>query len=139
MISIGCILKGPELSSTLIAHRLMTAMRWVDHYRGEYPEGAVPEVNIVFYVPGSLGDFPNMTEITAGRFSRKKKLLLVGVPVPRGMADSGGSVEFIIDTLRKATALAAEVFARKGAEPFDLNKANEIVEQVRQAMTQSAP
>jgi hypothetical protein len=36
-----------------------------------------------------------------------KKLLLVVVPVPREVADSGGSVEFVIGVLHQANAIAA--------------------------------
>jgi hypothetical protein len=102
--------------------------------RGGFTVGLRPAMNVVFYVPGSLGDFPNITKVAAGRFSRKQKLLLVEVPVPRDIAASGGSVEFVIDALHQANAIAADVFARKGPEPFDLAKAEAIVERVKEAL-----
>ena len=43
---------------------------------------------------------------------------------------NGGSVEFVVDALHKACITAAEVFARKGLHPFDLAKANTIIEKV---------
>lgn len=70
----------------------------------------------------------------AGRFSRKQKLLLVEVHVPKEQVESGGSVEFIIGALRQACSIAAEVFEQKKAGPFDLTKANAIVDRVRDAL-----
>jgi hypothetical protein len=102
--------------------------------RADWQPGISPGLNVVFYVPGSLGDFSNVTKIAAGRFSRKQKLLLVEVPVPRDVAESGGSVEFVIDALRQAIVIAAEVFARKGHEPFDPARANAIVDRVNHTL-----
>lgn len=134
MISIGCDFGGPGLSQTAIGELLLAASRLVEQHRGEYDEGSIPEVNVVFYVPGSVADFPPRDAPRAGRFSRKQKLLLVEVYVPRDVAEAGGSVEFVTDSLRQANAIAAEVFARKGAEPFDLAKANAIVQRVSEAL-----
>lgn len=134
MISIGCHFRGPELKQSPIGDLILAAMNRVAEFRGNYAEGSIPEVNVVFYVPGSLGDFPPLDKPRAGRFSRKQKLLLVEVYVPREVAEAGGSVEFVIDALRQANAIAAEVFLKKGPEPFDLAKANAIVDRVNEAM-----
>src|SRR4029450_2297709 len=95
--------------------------------------GERPGVNVVFYVPGSLGDF-DIPGIQASRFSRKEKLVLVAVPVPQEVAEAGGAVGFVVDALRRANEIAAQVFARKGAEPFDLAGAEALVEKVREAL-----
>jgi hypothetical protein len=134
MISIGVDFMGPEHPETAIGQLLLAASRRVQEHRGDYESYPGPRVNVVFYVPGSLGDFPNITKVAAGRFSRKQKLLLVEVPVPRDVAESGGSVEFVISALRQANAIAADVFARKGPEPFDLAKAEAIVKRVKEAL-----
>ena len=86
-------------------------------------------MNVVFYVPGSLGDF-DIPKIEASRFSRKQKLLLVAVPVPKAVVQSGGSVEFVMAALHQPNALAAEVFACKGVGVFDLAQAEAILEKV---------
>jgi len=102
---------------------------------GPYFEvGSAPAINVIFFVPGSVAQHERLTKIEASRFSRKQKLLLVAVPVPKEVADAGGSVDFVIDALHKANAIAAEVFAKKGSEPFDLAKAEAIVERVREAL-----
>jgi hypothetical protein len=54
--------------------------------------------------------------------------------MPKEAAESGGSVEFVIDSLHQANAIAAETFARKGDEPFDLTRAEAIVEQVKRSL-----
>ena len=134
MISIGCGFGGPGLSQAAIGKLLLAASRLVEEYRGNYAEGSIPEVNVVFYIPGPVANFPPLDAPRAGRFSRKRKLLLVEVYVPRDVAEAGGSVEFVTNSLRRANAIAAEVFARKGTEPFDPARANAIVDRVSEAL-----
>jgi hypothetical protein len=91
-------------------------------------------VNVVFYVPGSLVSYEDLKKIEAARFSRKQKLLLLAVPVPKEEVESGGSVEFVVGALRRAKAIAAETFARKGSESFDIERAEAIIEKVRESL-----
>jgi hypothetical protein len=133
MIYVGLQLNGPELSKAPIDQLLTLGAKAAAEARGEFTVGLAPAINVVFYVSGSLGDFPDIAKMAAGRFSRKQKLLLVEVPVPHEIAEPGGSVAFVIDTLHKANAIAAEVFAKKGIQ-FDLPKAEAIVDHVKQAL-----
>jgi hypothetical protein len=135
MISIGAHYRGPELDESPIDRLIRTAATSVKRVRGDgYESHSSPAVNVVFYVPGSLGDFPPLDAPRAGRFSRKQKLLLVEVYVPKEQVASGGSVPFVIDALRKSCAIAAEVFEKKKAGAFDLAKANAIVDRVQEAL-----
>jgi hypothetical protein len=137
MISMGINLGGPERLP--IEGLLRSAVKAIKSARGEgYESHRLPGVNVVFYIPGSISDYANLKEIEAARFSRKQKLLLVAVPVPKEQVESGGSVEFVIDSLRHANAIAAETFARKGTEPFDLDGAEAIVEKVRESLLDQA-
>jgi hypothetical protein len=137
MISMGVYLGGPERLP--IEKLLRTTMKAIMSARGEgYESHQQPEVNVVFYVPGSISDYADLKKIEAARFSRKQKLLLVAVPVPKEEAESGGSVEFVIESLHQANAIAAETFARKGDEPFDLARAEAIVEQVKRSLIDHA-
>lgn len=138
MITLGGHFRGPELEKSAIDRLIGRAMRSVADARGDWKEGDAPGVNVVFYVPGSLGDFPDIPELAAGRFSRKQKLLLVEVPVPRALVASGGSVDWVIDALRQACLIAAKVFEQKKAGPFDLAKANAIIDRVAQALSSTA-
>jgi hypothetical protein len=152
MISIGNQFGGQELRGsniqTLLSH---TSNLIAEHRGGEwygakdiagaddrprpaepyFEVGSEPAVNIVFHVPGSITDFPPLEAPQAGRFSRKQKLLLVNVYVPKEQVALGGSVDFVIDALRKSCAIAAEVFEKKKVGPFDLARANAIIERVR--------
>lgn len=136
MITIGAHYRGPELEGSPIDELISATMQEVAAIRGEPdPERiSTPAVNVVFHVPGRLGDFPDLKKIEAGRFSRKQKLLLVAVPVSREVAKAGGSVDFVIDALREANKIASEVFARKGVEGFDLAKANTLVDEVKSVL-----
>lgn len=132
MISVGAHYRGPELDGSPVDLLIRGAAKALKRLRGDgYEAHSVPSVNVVFYVPGALGGF-DIPKIEASRFSRKQKLLLVAVPVPKDVAAAGRSVQFVIDALHKANAIAAEVFAKKGTEPFDLAKA--LVEKVKDAL-----
>ena len=154
MISIGGYYKGPELSNSSIKRLLQVAMKALEAARGPwvgsddfgpcddkprsgpyFEKGSAPAVNVVFYVPGSLGkEGPDKVE--AARFSRKQKLLLVAVPVPPEMVESDAAAGFVIDALRQANQIAAETFAKKGKdiEPFDLKQADAIVDKVERSL-----
>jgi hypothetical protein len=138
MITIGAYFGGPELHESPVQLMIRSAMKVCKHIRGDWAEGSTPAVNVVFYVTGSLDTYASLRQIEAARFSPKKNLLLVAVPVPSEVAKAGGSVEFITDSLHRANAIATEVFARKGTEPFDFAKAEAIVEMVRQSLLAQA-
>ncbi len=134
MISIGGHYNGPELEGSPIDRLIRSTGKAIKDARGDnYESHSVPSINVVFYVPGSLGT-EGPTKLEAARFSRKEKLLLVAVPVPKDVAEKGGSVGFVIDALHQANAIAAEVFAKKGTEPFDQAKADALVENVKQSL-----
>jgi hypothetical protein len=149
VITIGIQYGGPELNGSPIEQLLSATMKAVYKERGPwvgsddfgpgdarpasgpyFEKGSVPAVNVIFQVPGSLLGV-KISSIQAGRFSRKQKMVLVEVPVSKDIVESGGSVQWVIDALHRANAIAADVFARKGAEPFDLDGANALVEKVR--------
>jgi hypothetical protein len=133
MISVGVVLGGPERPP--VDALLSATMKAVKATRSnEYEFHRKPAVNVVFYVPGSLFDYRDLKKIEPVRFSRKRKLLLVAVPVPRDQVNSGGSVEFVIDALHQANMIAAETFRREGLEPFDFEAAEAVVERVRQTL-----
>ena len=150
MITIGVNYGGPEQKGAGIYKLLSAVMRAISDERGPWvggddfgpgdPQpasgkyfkvGSAPALNVIFYVPGSLLTYRDLTRIEAARFSRKQKLLLVAVPVPPEMVNSSGALDFVIEALHKANAIAAEVFAKKNVGIFDLQKADAIVEKAK--------
>lgn len=130
MISIGANYGGPELDGVLVEKVILSAMSAIDDARGNWTEGSVPTVNVVFHVPGSIVKAVP-AQIEPARLSRKQRLLLVAVPVPPEMINSDKALDFVIDALHKANAIAAEVFAKKNVGTFDLQKADAIVAKAR--------
>jgi hypothetical protein len=141
MITTGTHLGGPEQITAAFNEVDRQISKAVAELLGgdvDEWEGSIPGVNVVFYVPGSVMDHASITKIEAARFSRKRKLLLVNVPVPPDIIlNREKSLAFIVDALHKANAIAGEVFSQKGSEPFDLQKADAIVEQARNVVTSS--
>ena len=72
--------------------------------------------------------------LPAARFSRKRNLVLVAVPVPPSLVNSDRATEFVIDALYKANSIAAGVFAKKGVEDFTRERADAIVDEVKDAL-----
>ena len=150
MITIGVNYGGPEQKGAGIFQLFSAVMRAISDERGLWiggddfgpgvPEpacgkyfrvGSSPALNVVFYVPGSLLAYRDLTRIEPARFSRKQKLLLVAVPVPPEMINSSCALDFVIGALHQANAIAAEVFAKKNVGTFDLAAADAIVEKAK--------
>ena len=133
MIGIGAYFRGPELKDSSVDRRLSEAMKAVRMMRGDWKEGDAPAVIVLFVVPGSLGDV-NFSGQRVTLFSRKKKLLQIEAAVPKDLVSATRIDDFVIDALRQASRTAAEHFSKKKAGVFDLAKAEEIVEKVRQSL-----
>jgi hypothetical protein len=139
MISTGVFYGGREHEKSGIERLLRGVGSAVVAVRGDcdFESGRFPTVNVVFYVSGSLVQY-DLSEIEVGRFSRKRKKVMIAVPVPQEVAETGGPLDFVIDALRKAVTMAAEVFARRKISDFDLTRAQAIVEQVKRTLEQTA-
>ena len=153
MIAIGAHYRGPEFEGSHGISKILRATSntlrdirgpWIgtDSFgpcdskpdSGPYFElGSEPAVNIVFFVPGSLGDF-DISQIEVSKFSRKKQLVLISIPIPRDVVISGGSVSFVIDALNDAIRLSDETFKKKKVGNFDFKKAQSIVDLVKQSL-----
>lgn len=152
MITLGANFGGPELKGTPVQLAIQSVMLAIHKERGAwvgaddfgpcemqptsgpyFKVGSAPAVNVIFYVPGSISKaVPD--KIEAPRFSRKRKLLLVAVPVPVSVVNSEKAAEFVIDALHQANSIAAEEFAKRGPETFSKEKADLIVEKARKAI-----
>jgi hypothetical protein len=133
MISIGINLGGPERLP--IEDLLRAAIKAAKAARDDGDDFlGKPSINVVFYVPGSLNVYKDLNKIEAARFSRKQKSLLVAIPVPLELVQSRTAIDFVVDALFQASRLAADIFTRKGCDPFDLERAEAIVEKVRQSL-----
>ena len=156
MIAIGVIFGGPGQSMSRIGVLLGTTMEALARERGPwvgdddfgpgsprptsgrfFEEGSTPGINVLFLVPGSIWKHDHVKkDIGAIRFTRKQKMLLINVLVPEEMVRTGGSVEFVIDALHKANAIARDVFSKKHVGPFDFDAAESLVNRVAHALSQ---
>lgn len=136
MIAIGLFSGGPELTNAPISRafrRIATAISEV-YDKGWF--GTIPGLHVGFYVDGSAGPWDAVDGLAPVRFSRKKKLLLVNVCVPKDVVnDFERSFHFIVDSLHEASAIAADTFARKGSEPFALAKADALIDATLQYLS----
>jgi hypothetical protein len=128
MISIGGYYHGPELKNSETDRVITSLMK-----AATFELGKDPEINVIFYVPGSLGG-PDWEGIRDAKFSRKQQLLMIQVAVPAKMVNSPQLKAFLIENLHQANALAAEVFRKKGLEyPFSV--AEKLVDQITQRLS----
>src|SRR5262249_8838944 len=89
-----------------------------------------PEINVVFYVAGSLGS-PDWDGVRDAKFSRKRQLLMVQVAVPPELVRSRTLNEYLFDSLDRANAVAFEFFRTKGLS-FPLADAERLVRRIRE-------
>lgn len=70
----------------------------------------------------------SVTVLKAVRFSRKSKLLIVNAPISPDVArDYQRSLSLMISAVKESIKFAEDAFARKGAEPFDVLAARDIL------------
>jgi len=133
MIAIGGYFRGPELEGSRIDKLVSATSMAVREARGDWQEGDVPSVIVLFVVPGSLGEV-NFSGQRTTLFSRKKMLLQIEAAVPEVIVQSADTVsadDFVIDALRQASQTAAEHFTKKKAGTFDLAKAEAIIQKTQ--------
>ena len=136
MISIGSIFSGPELKESAIDTAIKRLTKAAIDVRGDFVLGQHPSVNVVFHVPGSLGG-PGSEYIQTGKFSRKQQLLLVAVPVPDTEVSNDQVMDFLIDSLKSANAVAFDFFRNKGLN-FPLAVAEEMVGKIYERVSEIA-
>lgn len=135
MISIGSVLKGPELSGSPIDRAIMSATKATAKLRGKFEFGNSPAINVVFYVPGSTGslDWEGMRD---SKFSRQQQLLMVQVAVPDKVVQSTTPSMFVVESLYGANAIAFEFFRQKGIQ-FPLADAEKLVSEIEASIRNS--
>ncbi len=106
-------------------------MRAAIEARGDYKEGTVPAVNVVFYTPGSVGGTPDWERGHIAKYSTKRKLLLVQVGVPEEMVYAQTALDYVIEELYGANALAFEFYRGKKMD-YPLADAEKLVGEIRQ-------
>ena len=141
MISIGCIIGGPEgPDDSPVSKLALDALRLVHKHCGD---GALdlgrPAVNIIFQISGPITKFYEQPEFAIGRFFIKKKVVVVAVNVPAAQVKSSGSVKYIIWAMRQAIEIAAGVFEKRSDERLDVEKANKIIDLVAVELLEMNP
>jgi hypothetical protein len=132
MILIGNVFRGPEHQASKTKRLLSKLMELSMELRGLFEVGDCPAVNVVFYVPGSLGAF-DWDGIRDAKFSKQQKLLMVQVAVPANMIDSPSLKDELIESLHGANAVAFEFFRQKGMQ-FPLADAEDLVLRIKDRM-----
>jgi hypothetical protein len=125
MISIGSVLRGPELDGSPFDNALLAASRALVKYRGPIQLGKSPLVNAVFVVPGGLGD-PDFDRPRFGDYSKKDMAVVVQISVPATEVSTPEAHRFIVGALHGANAMAFEFFREKG-QKFALKDAENLV------------
>lgn len=99
--------------------------------RGDYKEGTVPAVNVVFCTPGSIMGEPDWEGGKVAKYSAKRKLVLVQVGVPEEMVHNDAALDYVIEELYGANALAFEFYRQKKMD-YPLADAEKLVGEIRQ-------
>jgi len=119
-ITIGAVFGGGELSGTPIDRAL----------RGfSFPSDDSPpfSLNVVFHVPGSIVGGPDYVSVRTAKFSRKQKMLMIQVAVPKEMIYSPNVRAFLFSSVREAVVTAAPFLRKKGVE-YSVQRVLDIVQ-----------
>jgi hypothetical protein len=142
LITLGAKFGGPEHDDFAFDHAWMAVANALTLMYGlKYTEwqGKVSGVNVIFHVAGSVVGKSMIPPFGPARFLSKKRLLLVDVPVPDDIIhDFDKSFSFLVDALHKANHVAAEVYTKKGSEPFDLARAETLVNSAAEYRTDTS-
>lgn len=128
MITVGAVYGGPEHRDSRVCAIISAVGLAATEARGPFEFGTAPAVNVVYYVPGSL-DRPDWTGLRDGRFSRKEQMLMVQVALPEKVVGGEGALDFAIEALYGANAIAFDVFDEKGMQ-YPLREAEALVERI---------
>lgn len=128
MITIGGHFGGPEHHNSELWHTHGAVGNAIFSCRNGWEPGDSPGVNVVFYYPGSICAHSHMNGLKLERYSRREKLVLVTQLVPAELVRTGVPASFMLDAIRRACEIAADVFRSKSGGDFDLTKAIAIVD-----------
>ncbi len=129
MIFVSADVGGPEVCGTIVDKTIMAIMKAANEARNAFQLGMLPATNVVFCVPGSLS-FPDWDHGKTGKYSTKKKVLLVHVALAPEIASSPDPLDYLIDELHGANALAFEFYRQKKME-YPLREATQLVKRIR--------
>ena len=105
-LSIGIVLGGGELARSPVDVSLTRLARSLIDIQSIEPERQEPELNLVFYVPGSKFS-PDFSGVRVSTFSRRAKTLMVQIAVSEEHVRTPG-IEDFLRSCETAVELAAQ-------------------------------
>jgi hypothetical protein len=115
---LSAILGGPEQIDKSFMRKTGDICRKIDIHQKEIISSQDGTINVVFQYPGSLLQ-PDFVGVRTGSFSKKKRILVVQVAVPKEMLSSANFVKHYLEFLKDALAEGKKYLDKKGI-PFSL-------------------
>ena len=140
MLSIGAVYGGPKSEFGLIGKFVNRLMNIVADMCDNFTPGSAVGLNAVFHIPGSICSDLGYEGLRDGKFSRKLKLLMIQIAVPKEIVESPNEeiiFRFLFDSLREANRIGALCFKKKNIEYSQskfLDLVNAVEERFRQTM-----
>ncbi len=106
---VGGVLGGPETRTSPVLLALRKASQAAAKYEEEASSGG--SVDLVFHIPGSIVRL-DYSGLRTGRFSRKERMLMVQVAVPKEMVFAENPDGFVYSAMREAIHIAAPRFQK---------------------------
>ncbi len=128
-LSLGIIRGGIDLSTRELCQALSAILKLVADNRVRSSISSLPELNVVFYVPGDISR-PDFDGIRFGRFSVKRKILLAQIAVTDAVIANERPSQFIFGSIDRAIKLAGPKFRRHKLQ-FDVTEHLEFTAYVR--------
>lgn len=123
-ISVGVVSGGPESHS--VDDMIAALNREIVTRREPNPKRERGHLNVVFHVPGSMLQ-PEFEGVRTGRFSKKKRTLIVQCAVPSAIP--GDEKAFLLRAFHEAVDLAEPIFG-KAQIAFPASSIRELLDQL---------
>jgi len=128
---LGAVLGGPEIKESAVYTAMDKILDCADRL-GRIVDDSVPGIDYVLHIAGSLLR-PDYEGVRSGKFSTKRKLLMIQMAVPERMVSSEHVGAFICEMMRQGLVEAKPIFA-KAKIPFDADKFSAFIDDIEREL-----
>lgn len=129
-IAIGAQLGGPELEASKAASAIDRVKKAAIACQSDFVEGSAPALKVIFCVAGSSAQ-PDWDHGRVTKYLTEQQRLVVEAAVPKRVAESDSPLDYLIDELYGANALAFEFYRQNGMK-YPLAEAEKVVAKIRE-------
>ena len=130
-IAIVTQLGDPELEASKVVSAINFIKKTIEASQRDFVEGSSPAIKVIFCVGGASA-WPDWDHGRVTKYFIEQQRLLIEVAVPKNIANSAAVIDYLIEELHGANALAFEFYRQKGIK-FPLAEAEKVIAGIKAA------